>query len=473
MTIWGFLGKLRNFAEPAPANCGSTFEPHPEELEQRIAPALLVSVAGDTLKIDATDSAAYLYVEADLNDPSRFTVAADGDIINGGLDSLSFQGINNIELKMGAETDGVEIGNSTHFTLNGSLKITAYSGAAYVEIQNGDIRKDVTISMKSHSSESSLQAVLLDVDVGGNVIVRSQQGEVNASIKSSEGEWHRVEGSVKAQSNKGDGYLAVSNVDVGGDVSVKAKPSKGLGSAGLSVLNEFSSNEENSDERRPVVEGDVKLNYSGRNLAGLQLTAEVQGDVIFSASKAISSISLSSDFLKSSLGGDVSLVAGDLKVRGNSGADIAGDLQVRGDDVDLWLLSSEISGKTSMTSKGAGSFEVAATNFAGAVSIRIDGEIGRVGFSNTLANETVRIKLSDYDDRVFFDDYPSDGAAIFKKDLILNLGKGSNTVGGPQFEYNGEPSLIIGGDFVLSIPEVIWFVPAFISFPEGGAIKWT
>jgi hypothetical protein len=255
---------LEGRAVPA-GNLKATFAP-------RTGTLTVVGTAGD----DA------LGVFGHPGDPTRLDLVAPTESINGGAVGGTYTtpaGVRTVVITTLAGDDSVLFsspgaGGNGPIRLPGSLTVTGTTGAKSVRASDLTVGGSVSIRSGVHTTGTNT-TTLYNLTAGGGVAVRSAGGDTDTQIGRTAAGVSNINGSVTVVNGAGKDFFNLTDMDVGGNLTVANGPGDAAGNAGrFQVYNYYNTG------RRAVIRGSVSVSYlSGNGGTDFVQDVEVLGNV--------------------------------------------------------------------------------------------------------------------------------------------------------------------------------------------------
>lgn len=380
-----------------------------EMLEERIAPAVLASVQGGTLKIVGDDANNEIALRGDETSSGTFVLSSPSVEINGAMEEVVLTGVKNISIRMGNGYDTVIFDGESPVVLDGWLKIDGGGNMNSITATNLSVGGDLKVfSNDGLKNSGGTKSTFTDLVVGGDLIVQNGLVHSTTDVVRSEGGTSGVEGDIRllSKSKYGSGDIRIVDTNVGGDVVGKGSGAVSVANvlgSGTSIGGDLIFNGSGSVLCNTEVMGDVRLRFDGfASFSSYErapgLPAIVHGDVSVKTAKAFY------DTLWSG-GGGVIVMPGyeepdrflpqglTFSVGGSefAGLQIGGDLSISGnhgrDYVNLNNL--KVSGDTAISlGNGANTAMTTDSHFSGSVLLKCGRDFDETNFGFSGKNVT-------------------------------------------------------------------------------------
>jgi hypothetical protein len=254
--------------------------PRLETLEGRDVPGHLTvtfAAASHTLTVvgDAADN--NVTVERDAVNPTRFILSSSVDTFNGPTAHTFAQiGVRSIAIRLLDGDDAVGFPGGVPVHLAGSLSVDGGDGANSLAAQNVTVAKGLTVRNGTHTTGIT-DTTLTNLSVGAGLSLTNGNGDTNTTVQRNGPGLSAVGGSVRITNGSGQDRVRLSDLVVGGNVTVRNGHADAGGFAGSTALfNNFST------AARSRVRGSVSVGYLDGTAINEGMTdMEVGGNVTF------------------------------------------------------------------------------------------------------------------------------------------------------------------------------------------------
>lgn len=233
-----------------------------ERLEDRLPLAgnITATLAGNTLKIKGDVEANVLTIQADVADPTKFTLSSSSGTINTGGDFTTPTGVKHFLINLLGGDDRVTFGNAVApIVVQGNVTINGGDGANDVFGTDLTVQKNLTI-INGNNVAGSDDADFGNLNVGGSVNIKNGKGDSSTNIYRNSPGLSKINGSLSIINGIGEDNAYIVDTNIGKHVTI----SNGKGSAnGIAGETQFY-NEENTTQRS-TIGGNVTVSYADGN----------------------------------------------------------------------------------------------------------------------------------------------------------------------------------------------------------------
>jgi len=226
-----------------------------ELLEQRIAPAVLVTTLGHKLVIKGDNSGDTIQIDGVVGSPTDFTVTAGADVSH-------VTGITDIAIALGSGADSVAFSNGVApISISGSVVIDGGAGGKSVTGVGVTIGKNLTVAYGNAGASATHTTGFTDTTIGGNLTVH--EGSALTSevymTRGSAGD-STIHGNVSITNGTGENLTIFQDMNFGGNVTISNGPAATSGpGAGIAGDTQFYNTDNTT--ALSVIKGNVTISY--------------------------------------------------------------------------------------------------------------------------------------------------------------------------------------------------------------------